>query len=64
MSRNAKGFEGTSNLQETDREQPGGGKAVWRWQMNTSPELCQGYRFYGRTFGTAERWEKWRRTPR
>ena len=28
MSRNAGSFEGTSTLQGTDREQPGGGKAV------------------------------------
>lgn len=43
MSRNEKGFEGTSNLQETDREQPAGGKAVWGLQRKTSPELYQGH---------------------
>ena len=45
MSRNAESFEGTSTLQGTDREQPGGGKAVWRMQGKTSPELCQGILF-------------------
>ncbi|MFR5566330.1 MAG: hypothetical protein ACLTK5_09590 [Clostridium sp.] len=51
MSRNAGSFEGTSTLQGTDREQPGGGKAVWKMQRKTSPELWQGCCFRGCAFG-------------
>lgn len=58
MSRNAESFEGTSTLQETDREQPGGGKAVWRMQGKTSPELCQGYCFYSQMFGAGVKTEE------
>lgn len=45
-------------MQGTDREQPGGGMAVWRMQGKTSPELCQGYCFYSQMFGAGVKTEE------